>query len=74
VRANYDRGIRRISRALWELEVPIIAAGNGAAIGAGGDLACMCDMRIASETGVFAESFVKLGISRRSRRRATRRP
>src|SRR3546814_19838456 len=31
-------------------------------IGAGLDLACMCDVRIASKTAAFAESFVKLGI------------
>ena len=42
--------------------IPTIAAVNGAAIGAGLDLACMCDMRIASEKAVFAESFIKLGI------------
>jgi enoyl-CoA hydratase/carnithine racemase len=62
VRANYHHGIQRIPRALWELDVPTIAAVNGPAIGAGCDLACMCDIRIASETAVFAESFVKLGI------------
>lgn len=62
VRGNYDRGIQRIPRALWELEVPTIAAVNGAAIGAGCDLACMCDIRVASEDAIFAESFVKLGI------------
>lgn len=62
VRGNYDGGIQRIPRALWELEVPTIAAVNGAAIGAGCDLACMCDIRIASEAAVFAESFVKFGI------------
>ena len=42
--------------------MPIIAAVNGPAIGAGLDLACMCDMRIASESARFAESFVKVGI------------
>jgi enoyl-CoA hydratase/carnithine racemase len=31
-------------------------------VGAGLDLACMCDIRIASEDAVFAESFVKIGI------------
>jgi enoyl-CoA hydratase/carnithine racemase len=40
----------------------VIAAVNGPAIGAGLDLACMCDIRIASESARFAESFVKLGI------------
>ena len=40
----------------------MIAAVNGHAIGAGLDLACMCDIRIASEKAKFAESFIKLGI------------
>ena len=62
VRANYHHGIQRIPRALWDLDVPTIAAVNGAAIGAGCDLACLCDIRVASEDAVFAESFVKLGI------------
>ncbi len=59
---GYAGGIQRIPLALHQLEVPTIAAVNGPAIGAGCDLACMCDMRIASETARFAESFVKLGI------------
>jgi enoyl-CoA hydratase/carnithine racemase len=62
LRNGYRDGIQRIPLALYELEVPIIAAINGPAIGAGLDLACMCDIRIASETARFAESFVKLGI------------
>lgn len=62
IRNNYRAGIQRIPAALYELEVPVVAAVNGPAIGAGLDLACMCDIRIASETALFAESFVKLGI------------
>lgn len=61
-RRAYIDGIQRIPRAMSRLEVPIIAAVNGAAVGAGCDLAMMCDMRIASNTAFFAESFVKLGI------------
>jgi enoyl-CoA hydratase/carnithine racemase len=59
---RYRQGIQRIPRALARLQVPLIAAVNGPAIGAGNDLACMCDLRIASTTARFAESFVKVGI------------
>jgi len=62
IRQEYRTGIQRLPLALFNLEVPTIAAVNGAAIGAGLDLACMCDIRIASEHAKFAESFVKLGI------------
>lgn len=62
LRNSYRTGIQLIPAALYELEVPVIAAINGPAIGAGLDLACMCDIRIASDTAIFAESFVKLGI------------
>jgi enoyl-CoA hydratase/carnithine racemase len=62
VRARYKNGIQRIPLALYSLEVPIIAAVNGHAMGAGCDLACMCDIRIASEHAKFAETFVRLGI------------
>ncbi len=62
LRDNYRNGIQTIPLSLYELDVPVIAAVNGAAIGAGLDLACMCDVRIAAEKAIFAESFVKLGI------------
>ena len=61
-RRNYKSGIQRLPLAFAALEVPVIAAVNGAAIGAGLDLACMCDLRVAGESAKFAESFVKLGI------------
>ena len=61
-RINYKRGIQRLPLAFAALEVPVIAAVNGAAMGAGCDLACMCDLRIAAESARFAESFVKLGL------------
>jgi enoyl-CoA hydratase/carnithine racemase len=59
---GYRQGIQRIPLAFQTLEVPIIAAVNGPAMGAGCDLASMCDIRIASSNARFAESFVKLGI------------
>ncbi|NVO06998.1 MAG: crotonase/enoyl-CoA hydratase family protein, partial [Rhodoferax sp.] len=62
VRESYRNTIQRIPLALYELDVPVVAAVNGPAIGAGLDLACMCDIRIASDKALFAESFVKVGI------------
>ena len=62
VRNWYVNGIQRIPRAIYSLEVPLIAAVNGFAIGAGNDLACMCDIRIAAESARFASSFAKIGI------------
>jgi enoyl-CoA hydratase/carnithine racemase len=62
LRDAYRTGIQRIPKALWDLEVPLIAAVNGAAFGAGCDLTLMCDIRIAAEEAIFAENFVKVGI------------
>ena len=62
IREEYRNGIQRLPRALYNLDVPVICAINGPAIGAGLDLTCMCDIRIASEKATFAESFVKVGI------------
>ena len=59
---NYKRGIQRIPLALQEAEIPVIAAVNGPAIGAGCDLANMCDIRIGSTNAAFGETFVNLGI------------
>ena len=62
IQEEYRHGIQRLPLAFQALDVPVIAAVNGPAIGAGLDLACMCDIRIASEGATFAESFVKVGI------------
>jgi enoyl-CoA hydratase/carnithine racemase len=61
-RANYRRGVQRVTRAFMDIEVPAIAAVNGHAIGLGCDLACLCDIRIAAESALFACSFIKVGI------------
>lgn len=58
----YIDGIQKLPLSFERLEVPVIAAINGPAIGAGCDLACMCDIRIAGKSASFAESFVKVGL------------
>jgi enoyl-CoA hydratase/carnithine racemase len=62
VRDGYRKNIHRIVRAIYGLEVPSIAAVNGAAIGLGCDVACMTDIRIAADTARFGVTFLKLGL------------
>lgn len=62
IRRGYQHGIQKIPMAMYELEVPAIAAVNGHAIGAGCDLSLMCDIRIAADDAQFAESFMRVGL------------
>ena len=59
---GYRNGVQVIPKLFHTLDVPVIGAINGSAIGAGCDLACMCDVRLASPTAKFAESFLRVGI------------
>jgi enoyl-CoA hydratase/carnithine racemase len=52
----YDEAVR-----LFSIKKPIVAAVQGAAVGAGLGLAVMADFRIASPDARFAANFVKLG-------------
>lgn len=62
IQDQYRRGVQRISLALNRAEIPLIAAVNGPAIGAGLDLACMCDIRLGSTAALLGETFLNLGI------------
>ncbi len=53
---------QRLPLALQALERPVIAAINGVAAGGGLDLACACDIRIASETATFTSVFARIGL------------
>lgn len=57
----WDR-IHRIALTLEDIDKPVIAAINGVAVGAGLDMALMCDLRFASETARLAEGYVKVGL------------
>ncbi|MBC5763959.1 enoyl-CoA hydratase-related protein [Ramlibacter albus] len=62
VRRRLRTDVQQITLNLHALEVPLVAAVNGPAIGGGLDLACVCDIRIASERASFAANFVKVGM------------
>jgi len=63
IQDQYRRGIQQIPLVMHRAEIPIIAAVNGPAVGAGFDLACMCDIRIASTRAQVGETFINLGIT-----------
>tara|TARA_B100000586_G_scaffold152605_1_gene110914 strand:- start:4161 stop:4961 length:801 start_codon:yes stop_codon:yes gene_type:complete len=62
LRERYRYGIHRIVRSVWNIEVPVIAAVNGAAVGLGNDVACLADIRIASKNARFGVTFLKIGL------------
>jgi 2-(1,2-epoxy-1,2-dihydrophenyl)acetyl-CoA isomerase len=62
VRLGYKGNVHLIVNALFNLETPLIAAVNGAAIGLGCDVACMADIRISSDSAKFGVTFLKLGL------------
>ncbi|WP_428035702.1 enoyl-CoA hydratase-related protein [Amphritea sp.] len=62
VQEKYRQGIQRMPLAMSGIDIPVIAAINGPAIGAGFDLSCMCDLRIGSTKAMLGETFVNLGI------------
>ena len=62
IRERYRRVVHRIVRSLYGLEVPLVSAVNGPAMGLGCDIAGLGDIRIASETASFGVPFLKLGI------------
>lgn len=62
LRLRYVYGIQQIPKTLEEVSTPVIAMVNGAAIGAGCDLAMMCDLRVGSVSTKFGETFTKIGL------------
>ncbi|HEX8475330.1 MAG TPA: enoyl-CoA hydratase-related protein [Pyrinomonadaceae bacterium] len=53
---------RRVLTTIRQMQKPVMASINGAAYGAGFNLALACDIRIASESASFSQSFVKVGL------------
>lgn len=53
---------RRVITAIRQMTKPVIASINGPAAGAGFNLVLACDLRIASTTANFNQSFAKVGL------------
>ncbi|MEX2480789.1 MAG: crotonase/enoyl-CoA hydratase family protein [Gammaproteobacteria bacterium] len=62
LRDHYRDHIHGIIRALWNIEVPIVGAINGPAIGLGNDVASLADIRIAGQSAKFGATFLKMGL------------
>ncbi|MBA2282125.1 MAG: enoyl-CoA hydratase/isomerase family protein [Acidimicrobiia bacterium] len=61
--ADGSRGFRGVMAALADLDVPLVAAVNGLAVGFGTTLLPWCDIVLASEAARFRVPFVGLGVT-----------
>ena len=61
-RKNRLLGTHRVALTVEQFEKPLIAAVNGPAVGAGMDLALMCDIRFAAASARFSEGYIRVGL------------
>lgn len=56
------RRVHRVALTLEDVSKPVLAAVDGPAVGAGMDMALLCDIRFASRTARFSEGYIKVGL------------
>ncbi|GAB2672530.1 crotonase/enoyl-CoA hydratase family protein [Saccharopolyspora gloriosae] len=54
--------VHQVALALEDMDKPVLASVNGVAVGAGMDMALMCDIRLISESARFSEGYVRVGL------------
>jgi 2-(1,2-epoxy-1,2-dihydrophenyl)acetyl-CoA isomerase len=57
-----QQGTHKVALAIEAFDKPLIAAVNGAAAGAGMDMALMCDLRFAARSARFSEAYIRVGL------------
>jgi len=60
--SSIERGYKPLILALRRLPLPVIAAVNGVAAGAGANIALACDLVIAARSATFIQAFAKIGL------------
>jgi len=60
--ASIEQNYKPLVLALQRLPLPVIAAVNGVAAGAGANIALACDLVVAARSAIFVQAFCKLGL------------
>jgi enoyl-CoA hydratase/carnithine racemase len=54
--------VHRVALTLEQVDKPVLAAVDGVAVGAGMDMALLCDLRFGSPSTRFSEGYIKVGL------------
>lgn len=63
MKAGVEDHVQRVGRTIDLIDIPVIAAISGPAVGAGMDLACMADVRVAASDAMFMTGYIRLGLA-----------
>ncbi|MFG3168568.1 enoyl-CoA hydratase/isomerase family protein [Streptomyces sp. NPDC048200] len=56
------QSVHRVALTLEDVDKPVLAAVTGPAVGAGMDMALLCDLRFAGRSARFSEGYIKVGL------------